>query len=356
MPSKKIWVGRIRRGKDPETGRPAYHWVGRFSSKRERDAAVAKVRIEKPWEAKPLSEMSGNEVADAFLADYELSNKASSLITATHALKAFRRAFGTRRFAEIDRQEAKNWARATPPSYAPYVVTLGNYAVDELEIVERNPFRGVAGYRSRGRADQPLPDLEVVLDACAVHGDYAPQMRALIIVGALTGMRPGELYALRWGDVDLDRNRITVSRRLYKGAFDTPKNGRTKIVAIAPQACDALIALAAERMTQDPAAAGPDASVFLSKQGSPLSASTLSRYWQIVRAAAHLDTETDFYLAVKHWGVNLLWKHGASTRAIAAQMGWSEKAVDALLNVYGHKDLVALEEIDALHAKLEIAA
>ena len=51
MPSKKIWVGRIRRGKDPETGRPAYHWVGRFSSKRERDAAVAKVRIEKPWEA-----------------------------------------------------------------------------------------------------------------------------------------------------------------------------------------------------------------------------------------------------------------------------------------------------------------
>jgi len=330
MPSKKIWVGRIRRGKDPETGRPAYHWVGRFSSKRERDAAVAKVRIEKPWEAKPLSEMSGNEVADAFLADYELSNKASSLITATHALKAFRRAFGTRRFAEIDRQEAKNWARATPPSYAPY--------------------------RSRGRADRPLPDLEVVLDACAVHGDYAPQMRALIIVGALTGMRPGELYALRWGDVDLDRNRITVSRRLYKGAFDTPKNGRTKIVAIAPQACDALIALAAERMTQDPAAAGPDASVFLSKQGSPLSASTLSRYWQIVRAAAHLDTETDFYLAVKHWGVNLLWKHGASTRAIAAQMGWSEKAVDALLNVYGHKDLVALEEIDALHAKLEIAA
>jgi len=181
-------------------------------------------------------------------------------------------------------------------------------------------------------------------------------MRALIIVGALTGMRPGELYALRWGDVDLDRNRITVSRRLYKGALGTPKNGRTKIVAIAPQACDALIALAAERMTQDPAAAGPDASVFLSKQGSPLSASTLSRYWQIVRAAAHLDTETDFYLAVKHWGVNLLWKHGASTRAIAAQMGWSEKAVDALLNVYGHKDLVALEEIDALHAKLEIAA
>src|SRR6516225_2256284 len=182
MPSKKIWVGRIRRGKDPETGRPVYFWVGRFDSKRARDAAVAKVRAERPWEAKPLSEMSGNEVADAFLADYELSNKASSLITATHALKAFRRAFGTRRFAEIDRQEAKNWARATPPSYIPYAATLGNYAVDELEIVERNPFRGVAGYRSRGRADQDPPtleELEQLREATVVLGAYARQMRDL---------------------------------------------------------------------------------------------------------------------------------------------------------------------------------
>jgi integrase len=67
-----------------------------------------------------------------------------------------------------------------------------------------------------------------VLEATAVHGDYGPQMAALILTGALTGMRPGEFYALNWGDVDLDRNRVTVSRPVYRGKFDTPKNGRTK--------------------------------------------------------------------------------------------------------------------------------
>jgi hypothetical protein len=31
-------------------------------------------------------------------------------------------------------------------------------------------------------------------------------------------------------------------------------------------------------------------------------------------------------------------------------MGWSERAVEGLLRVYGHIDLIALEEVDALYA------
>jgi hypothetical protein len=33
-------------------------------------------------------------------------------------------------------------------------------------------------------------------------------------------------------------------------------------------------------------------------------------------------------------------------------MGWSEKAVDNLLRVYGHIDLIALEEVDRLYEKV----
>jgi hypothetical protein len=43
-------------------------------------------------------------------------------------------------------------------------------------------------------------------------------------------------------------------------------------------------------------------------------------------------------------------KLGLFKRAIAAQAGWSEEDVDAMLRVYGHLDLVALSEVDALHA------
>lgn len=48
--------------------------------------------------------------------------------------------------------------------------------------------------------------------------------------------------------------------------------------------------------------------------------------------------------------MHLLFKAGVSKRGIAAQMGWSENAVDSLLRTYGHADLAALAEIDALYA------
>lgn len=346
---RKTWPGRVFIGRDAD-GRQQFHWLGRFPTKRERDDAVARAKTERPWEAKPPSDMTGDQVADAYLIDYAERAKASSLETARFALKAFRGQFGARPFVSIDRREAKAWVRTVPASYTPHFVTLGNYAVNELELLDRNPFRGLATYKSRGRADRPLPDLEAVLEATAVHGSYAPQMAALILTGALTGMRPGELYELRWRDVDLDRNRVTVSRRIYHGVVDTPKNGRTKVIALPPRARDAVFALAAERMTQDPTAVGPDSLVFLSKQGKQLSATTLAFYWPPVRAAARLPNGADFYLATKHWGVNFLWKQGVSTRAIAAQMGWSERGVQDLLRVYGHMDAAALDEIDALYA------
>ena len=50
-------------------------------------------------------------------------------------------------------------------------------------------------------------------------------------------------------------------------------------------------------------------------------------------------------------GVHELYRLGLSRRAIAAQAGWSERDVDAMLRIYGHADLVALAEVDALYSE-----
>jgi hypothetical protein len=49
-------------------------------------------------------------------------------------------------------------------------------------------------------------------------------------------------------------------------------------------------------------------------------------------------------------GVHLLYKAGLSARAVAAQMGWSERSVETLLRTYGHADVAVLAEVDALYA------
>jgi integrase len=152
-------------------------------------------------------------------------------------------------------------------------------------------------------------------------------------------MRPGELFALEWSDIDLKANRITVARRVYKGSLDLPKSNRPKVIALTPPARDALL--------RQPTRHGD--LVFRSKRGERLSQPTHSGYWSQVCARARLDF--DFYLATKHYGVHLLYKLDLSKRAIAAQMGWSEEAVENLLRTYGHADLVTLAEVDALYER-----
>ncbi len=195
-----------------------------------------------------------------------------------------------------------------------------------------------AGNAEGGRDDDapapPTPDeFDRVLDACSVLGDYGPQMRALMIVGAYTGMRPGELFALQWGDIDLAAHRIHVRRRLYRGQLDLPKSNRERVIALPPPARDVLLRQPTRHWDL----------VFASKTGTRLSQPTLTGYWAQVRAKAGLDFA--FYVVTKHLAVHRLYGLGLSTRAIATQMGWSEGQVDKLLAVYGHKELVALSGV-----------
>ncbi len=45
----------------------------------------------------------------------------------------------------------------------------------------------------------------------------------LVRLLAVTGLRVGEAIALRWSDVDWQRQTVTVKRRWYRGDMDTPK-------------------------------------------------------------------------------------------------------------------------------------
>jgi integrase len=162
-------------------------------------------------------------------------------------------------------------------------------------------------------------------------------MRDFLEFAAYTLMRPGELFELRWPDIDFKSNQIHKDRRLYRGKVDVPKTGR-KTIPLPPPARAILL--------RQPTRA--DELVFLSKQGKRLSAPTFSWYWSQVTARARLDFCP--YEATKHYGVHLLYAAGVSARTIGKLAGWSEGAVEELLKVYGHGDLAAQAEIDALYA------
>ena len=72
------------------------------------------------------------------------------------------------------------------------------------------------------------------------------QDAALYLAAAMTGLRQGELRALRWMDIDFAGDRIHVRRSATVGSgarIKTPKSGRVRSVPMAPQVAEALVEL-----------------------------------------------------------------------------------------------------------------
>jgi integrase len=71
----------------------------------------------------------------------------------------------------------------------------------------------------------------------------APSFAAWLQVAAFTGMRPGELDALRWSSVDFAAESIAVGEQFSAktGSFSLPKNGETRAAILTPPAKDALL-------------------------------------------------------------------------------------------------------------------
>src|SRR5207244_12958079 len=56
--------------------------------------------------------------------------------------------------------------------------------------------------------------------------DALPISRSIALLLVLTGLRIGELLALRWKAVDLTAGTLRVIETVYDGHFDTPKTDR----------------------------------------------------------------------------------------------------------------------------------
>ena len=73
--------------------------------------------------------------------------------------------------------------------------------------------------------------------------------RVMYLTAAMTGMRQGELFALRWRDVDWSARRIRVRRNFVRGEFGTPKSKRSsRSVPLASR-----VATELERLSQESA-------------------------------------------------------------------------------------------------------
>jgi integrase len=95
---------------------------------------------------------------------------------------------------------------------------------------------------------------------------------AIFLTAAFTGLRRGELIALRWRDVDFTGSVLRVRASYAGGALTAPKSGKVRSVPLAPEVAQALAQLSRrERLI------GEDDLVFPGEFGEHLDGSALRR-------------------------------------------------------------------------------
>jgi integrase len=274
-----------------------------------------------------------------------------------------------RYFARLQR-EAKTGGREHPgdPLSAGSVRKIQTVLSSVLsEAVELGMVRVNPAMRMRlpapAKADMTIltaPEVRALADGINAH------YRVAILIAANTGMRAGELWALRRKDVDLLRGVIHVRQTVKRdtAAPDAPKNtvdaygrevgppksGKQRVITLGKQTRDLLQEHLA---SPSPGGAGPDALVFVTPGG---------------RAIRHgLFMRTEFRLALKnlpadkrklrfhdlrHTCASLLVAEGAPMLYVKERLGHA--SVTTTINLYGHMfPSVEASLADALDAMYE---
>jgi integrase len=188
-----------------------------------------------------------------------------------------------------------------------------------------------------------------------------PAMRIRVIIALFCGLRRGELLALQWGDIDLDRKILRIERSLEQSRagvrLKQPKTraGR-RTITLPDIVADALREHRRERLELNMKLGlgklPDDGLVFAHIDGRPLRPSTLSADWW--ELAGKLGYPGISWHSLRHTHASMLIASGLDVVSVAKRLGHANPTIT--LKVYAHlfrdDDGRAADIINAAVAKL----
>jgi integrase len=289
-------------------------WANReVRSKAEADAVLDELKaairagtFDEPNESAPpdRAPLTFRTFAEVYKQRHVLAKGLALATTIDYRLKPLLERFGDRPLADIRTADIEDFVadlkhprtvnglddrRLTPASINRTLQLLRhmlNWAVGR-EYLDRTPFRRGTEVLIRMELEDNKRRRRVADEEEAALLDIAsPHLRSMIIAALDTGMRRGEMLALRFGDIDWKRRLITL-----RGP--TTKSRRTRVVPIGTARLMAVL----EWLQLDSAGdhKGDDVPVFSNELGEPLK--TFKKAWVLTVLKAH--------------GVDLRWRKGS---------------------------------------------
>ena len=312
-------------------------------AEKELQKLMAEVR---PAPRAPVHVLTIGEVGERYLTHLE-KMKGRKLSTRTAVESTLRihlePYFGERGIATVTREDVEDLrtlleSKVGPKSVRNYMGTLSalyRYAMNpSRKWVHVNPCEGIELPEVPRDEEIHYLQLEEVeaLIAHAQPGPYEVLDRMLYRAAAMTGMREGELIALRWGDVDWAASKIRVRRSHVLGEFGSPKSKRSSravpLADIVAGELDRFYKACGEPAEHllvfgDPverrAGKGKDRKTI--PVGSPLDKAALLRRYRKALKAAKLDETRRFHDLRHTFGTQMAARPGMSMRKLQEWMG-----------------------------------
>lgn len=224
----------------------------------------------------------------------------------------------------------------------------------KAETVSRNVASAVSPPRVDAAEVRILGADQVAAVLTGLHGHW---LHDLALMAVTTGMRRGEILALRWQDVDLDGGIVSVAQSLEETRgglrFKNPKSKHGRRVIALPQAAVEMLRgqwLQQGEIGLQLGIGKPDGHdlVFGKWDRSPRKPDDVSRDWRVYCDRRKLP-KVPFH-ALRHSHASALIAAGSDVVTVSRRLGHA--SVATTLNVYAHRfektDASAAKAIDAM--------
>lgn len=237
--------------------------------------------------------------------------------------------WGCVRLDQIDAPAAAKWLAGLAETYSSslvhkcrtYLKSIVTEAVDQ-GYLPRDPLRKVRRPKVKRKPDKSFLTAEEVERLRGEMRGFRDQLILDILLA--TGMRAGELFALRWSDV-LD-GALFIDEGFTRGELQEPKTpGSLAPVAVPAEIMDRIAFWCHESKPEN-----PQRFIFPSEEGTPI----FSENWRkrVLYPAAKLAGVRVNYQIIRRTLATLAINGGVSAKAVQAQL--RHASIETTLNVY----------------------
>ena len=152
-------------------------------------------------------------------------------------------------------------------------------------------------------------------------------VRTMVLVAVLTGLRVGEILALRWQDLDLEKGELRVEQAIYRGYLGTPKTKGSRRTLPLPRRAVVALRVLAQRAT----ASQRQDLVFATRKGTAFSDTNLLLR-EIKPAARKIGLPWVSWHGFRRTHCTLFQLAGGSAKDAQAQLGHAD--IGTTLNLY----------------------